>query len=256
MGPATKLKKLALRGIMFALPMIIGKAARKHDAVRRHLVSRDCVVQVRLRDGGLARHYAFKGGKVDAIWGVAAQPDVDMVFASVDTALAMMNPNPDHAIIIDALKTFKASAGGRDDCIVWFGELMHLVGTSAWRYGKPLKDGSVRYTNLTNGGPIHVDVRDGRIVRTMPIELDESDAPSWTIQARGRSFTPRRTATVSPHALALKSMVYSPKRVLFPMKRADFDPAGERNSRSAASRSTCASAGTRRSTSSPARSGA
>jgi molybdopterin guanine dinucleotide-containing S/N-oxide reductase-like protein len=229
MGPATKLKKLALRGIMFALPMIIGKAAKKHSAVRQHLSSRDCVVQVRLRDGSLARHYVFKGGRIDAIWGVAPQPDVDMVFASVDTALAMMNPNPDHAVIIDALKTFKASAGGRDECIVWFGELMHLVGTSAWRYGKPLKDGSVRYTNLTNGGPIHVDVHGGRIVRTMPIELDETDAPSWTIHARGRAFTPRRTATVSPHALALKSMVYSPKRVLFPMKRADFDPAGERN---------------------------
>src|SRR5205814_2332369 len=32
-----------------------------------------------------------------------------------------------------------------------------------------------------------------------------------------------------PHALALKSMVYSPKRVLYPMKRVDFDVNGERN---------------------------
>ena len=106
---------------------------------------------------------------------------------------------------------------------------MHLVGSAGWKYGMPLKDGTVRYTNLTNGGPIHVYVRDGKIVRTTPIELDDSDAPSWTIRARGRSFTPRRTATVSPHALGLKSMVYSPKRLLYPMKRVDFDPKGERN---------------------------
>jgi len=72
-------------------------------------------------------------------------------------------------------------------------------------------------------------VRDGRIIRTMPIEFDAADPPSWTIRARGRTFSPRRTATVSPHALALKSMVYSPKRLLYPLKRVDFDPAGERN---------------------------
>ncbi|RYF68005.1 MAG: pyrogallol hydroxytransferase large subunit, partial [Comamonadaceae bacterium] len=46
---------------------------------------------------------------------------------------------------------------------------------------------------------------------------------------RGRRFTPRRVATVAPHALALKSAVYSDKRILHPMKRVDFDPNGERN---------------------------
>ncbi len=43
------------------------------------------------------------------------------------------------------------------------------------------------------------------------------------------SFTPWRRATVNPHAMTLKSMVYSDKRLLYPMKRVDFDPNGERN---------------------------
>lgn len=42
-----------------------------------------------------------------------------------------------------------------------------------------------RLTNLTTGGPVHVDVQDGRIVRIIPLELDDSDGPSWTIRARG-----------------------------------------------------------------------
>src|SRR6202790_1935782 len=46
---------------------------------------------------------------------------------------------------------------------------------------------------------------------------------------RGRRFSPARRATVSPHALSLKSLVYSEKRLLYPMKRVDFDPNGERN---------------------------
>ncbi|HEX6705815.1 MAG TPA: molybdopterin-dependent oxidoreductase [Albitalea sp.] len=223
------MKGIALRGVMLALPLIIGKAARKNRAVRDKLKSRDAVVQIRLRDGSIARHYVFKAGRITAVPGTTPRPDVDMAFASVDTALAMMRPDPDHAVIIDALKNFKASAGGQDAAVVWFGQLMHLVGSAGTTFGTPLRDGCIRYTNLTNGGPIHVDVRDGRIVRTLPIELDASDAPSWTIRARGRSFTPRRTATVSPHALALKSMVYSPKRALYPMKRVDFDVSGERN---------------------------
>ncbi len=49
------------------------------------------------------------------------------------------------------------------------------------------------------------------------------------IEARGRTFTPPRRTTLSPHAQAQRSMVYSPKRILHPLKRVDFDPDGERN---------------------------
>ncbi len=86
-----------------------------------------------------------------------------------------------------------------------------------------------RLTNLTTGGPVHVDVRDGKILRIFPLELDDSDGPSWTIQARGRAFTPPRKTTLSPWTVAHKSTIYSPKRILTPLKRVDFDPNGERN---------------------------
>ena len=86
-----------------------------------------------------------------------------------------------------------------------------------------------RLTNLTTGGPVHVDVRDGRIVRMVPLELDESDGPSWTIAARGREFTPPRRTTLSPFTVAHRSTIYSSRRILTPLKRVDFDPHGERN---------------------------
>lgn len=218
-----------LRAILLALPMVVQRAAKRHASVREKLRAGDFVVQLRMRNGSLCRHYAFRHGRVSGTSGAHPCPDAEMVFVSLDTALAMVSPNPDYAAIIDALKNFKVTAGGADRCIVWFGQLMHLIGTAGWKYGQPQQDGSVRYTNLTNGGPLHVHVRDGRILRTTPIEFDDRDAPSWTIRARGRTFSPRRVATVSPHALALKSMVYSSKRLLHPMKRVDFDPKGERN---------------------------
>ncbi len=78
-------------------------------------------------------------------------------------------------------------------------------------------------------GPVFVYVRDGRILRITPIEFDDDDAEPWTIEARGRSFTPPRKTTVNSHTLAWKSLIYSPDRLLYPMKRVDFDPDGERN---------------------------
>ena len=45
------------------------------------------------------------------------------------------------------------------------------------------------FTNCTVGGPILVHVRDGKIVRIRPLVYDETDAPSWTIEARGKQFT-------------------------------------------------------------------
>ena len=86
-----------------------------------------------------------------------------------------------------------------------------------------------RLTNGTTGGPVFVYVQDGRIVRITPMDLDDTDAPSWTIEARGRRFTPPRKTTITPYSLSWRSMVYSPKRNLYPMKRVDFDPTGNRN---------------------------
>ncbi len=36
-----------------------------------------------------------------------------------------------------------------------------------------MPDGTTRYTTCTNGGPLFVFVKDGRIVRITPIDFDE-----------------------------------------------------------------------------------
>jgi trimethylamine-N-oxide reductase (cytochrome c) len=96
-------------------------------------------------------------------------------------------------------------------------------------YGIDLGNGVTRYTNNSNGGPVFVYVKNGKIIRITPIEFDDDDAPTWTIEARGKKFTPPRKTTLAPYTLASKSTIYSPDRLLYPMKRVDFDPKGERN---------------------------
>ncbi len=85
------------------------------------------------------------------------------------------------------------------------------------------------YTNCTVGGPILVHVKDNRIIRIRPLVLDETDAPSWIIKARGKNFSPPRKTTIAPFTAAEKMHVYSDSRIKYPMKRIDYNPGGERH---------------------------
>ena len=100
---------------------------------------------------------------------------------------------------------------------------------AGWRYGVDAGNGETRYVNMANGGPLFVYVKDGKIVRMTPIDFDDRDPQPWTIKAKGKEFTPPRRTSLAPHGQTVKSTIYSPDRILYPMKRVDFDPNGERN---------------------------
>ncbi len=85
------------------------------------------------------------------------------------------------------------------------------------------------FTNLTNGGPVQVYVRDDKIIRVRPLVLNDSDPASWTISAGGKRFSPLRKACVAPFTLVEKARIYSDARLKYPLIREDFDPAGKRN---------------------------
>ena len=77
------------------------------------------------------------------------------------------------------------------------------------------------------------DVKDGKLVRLRPLHLDWKYDPkqfnTWKMEARGKSFEPRLKSLIPPFSLAYKKRVYSSNRVLYPLKRVDFDPNGERH---------------------------
>ncbi len=84
------------------------------------------------------------------------------------------------------------------------------------------------FTQCTVGGPVRVYVEDGVIKRMRPIIFDEDDAPSWTIEARGRKFTPPRKTTLQSYEVPERTRVYT-NRIKYPLKRKNFDPNGERH---------------------------
>jgi anaerobic selenocysteine-containing dehydrogenase len=93
-----------------------------------------------------------------------------------------------------------------------------------------MPDGVMRTCNMTNGGPVFVDVKDGRIVRMTPIDFDDKDPRALDHRgARARTFTPPRRTTLAPHGQNAKIHRLFARPLLYPMKRVDFDPNGERN---------------------------
>jgi len=85
----------------------------------------------------------------------------------------------------------------------------------------------------TGGNASVVDVRKGKIARIRPLHYDWKYKPEefykWKIEARGKVFQPCMKTLLPPHSLGYKKRVYSPNRILYPLKRVDWDPKGERH---------------------------
>jgi len=211
------------------LDFLLKRTARKYPEFAARLREHDLVAQIALRDGSQGRYFTLRSGRVTSAAGVYPSPDISMVFDTAAVAVRLMKPKRDYLEFINALKNFQMALIGPDELTVWFSQTLQMMLTMGTEYGTDMGDGVRRFTSNTNGGPVFVYVKDDTILRITPIEFDDTDAQPWTITAHGRDFTPPRKTTINSHTLAWKSMVYSPDRILYPMKRVDFDPHGERN---------------------------
>ena len=215
--------------ILFGLEKMIRFTAMRHPSFKNRLKEKDFTAQIKIRDNSQGRSFTFKDGRVASKSGIHSGPDICMTFRSADLAVKLLMPPRDQLSMINAMKNFQLGLEGPDELTMWFMETLSLMLSAGTEYGTNVGNGVKRYTSNTNGGPVFVYVKDDKIIRITPMQFDERDAQPWTIEARGRKFTPPRKTTVSPYTFAWKSMVYSPDRLLYPMKRVDFDPNGERN---------------------------
>ncbi|MDP7626067.1 MAG: molybdopterin-dependent oxidoreductase, partial [Rhodospirillales bacterium] len=195
----------------------------------KRIAEKDFTAQIKIESTGMGRMIIFSDGQLRSRSGTTDNADVSLEFSDCFIAARLLTPPINYQRQIDAQKNFQLKLLGPDELTYHFTQIMIAMRRIGWEYGTKLENDVIRYTTNTNGGPLFVHVKDEKIIRVTPIDLDSSDAPSWTIKARGKSFTPPRKATVSPHALAWKSLVYSPDRIMTPLKRVDFDVNGDRN---------------------------
>jgi anaerobic selenocysteine-containing dehydrogenase len=93
---------------------------------------------------------------------------------------------------------------------------------------------------MDSGAPTLVDVTDGKITRIRPFDYGAGDAnfAPWKMEARGKTFAPPLRAPLGPLGTAYKKRVYSKNRVLYPLKRVDWDPNGAPGSKGPGGRNT------------------
>ena len=224
-----KLSNQAFSIILFGLKQMLRRAARKYPSFKNRLKEKNFTAQIKVMDNSEGRYFTFSDGNIISKRGIHPSPEVSMNFSSAGLAFKLLMPPRNYLSLISAMKSFHLLLEGDDELAYWFLETISLMQSAGIEYGTDVGSGVKRYTSNTNGGPLFVYVKDGKIIRITPIEFDESDAQPWIIEARGKRFIPPRKTTVSPYTFAWKSMVYSPDRLLYPLKRVDFDPNGERN---------------------------
>jgi len=215
--------------ILFGAAQLLKAAVRRHPAFKARVKEHNLVAQIMTRDEEIGRWYEFNNGKVTSRAGLHNKPDIKLMFKNAEVGTSLLMPPINWLDQINAQKDFVLTVDGPEALTNWFAQTLMMAQSAGLKYGTRLADGTMRYCNMTNGGPVFVHVKDGKIVRLTPIELTEEDGASWTIAARGVKLTPPRKTTLAPHGQNAKSIVYSPDRLLYPMKRVDFDPAAERN---------------------------
>ncbi len=200
--------------ILWSFAQLMKLQARRHENFRRRLHERNLVAQIKARDEEVGRWFEVRDGKVRSGAGFHNAPDITLAFKDAALGASLLTPPINWLDQINAQKDFKLTVDGPEDLTNWWAQIMMATLTAGWRFGTPLADGTMRYCNMTNGGPVFVHVKGGKIVRMTPIDFDYSDPQPWTIRARGLALTPPRKTTLAPHGQNAKSIVYSPDRLV------------------------------------------
>ena len=148
------------------------------------------------KDQSIGRWLTFNNGSIISSSGFHQKPEVVLSFKNANVAVELLMPLVMAFLLkksinqldqINALKDFNLTLDGPDELTLWFTQTLMKTQTNGLKFGIDVGDGVVRYTNMTNGGPVFLYVKNDKIIRITPIEFDHNDPETWSISARGKS---------------------------------------------------------------------
>src|SRR5262245_4763131 len=157
--------------ILWGLAQLLKWTAWRYPEFRARLKQRNLVAVIKARDEEIGRWYAIRDGKVTSGAGLRADADVTPAFKTAAIAADLLMPPINWLDQINAQKDFKLTVEGPEDLTNWFAQTIMMSQSVGLRIGTRLADGTMRYCNMTNGGPVFVYVKDGKIVRMTPIDF-------------------------------------------------------------------------------------
>ncbi|HLN49501.1 MAG TPA: hypothetical protein VK251_08310, partial [Steroidobacteraceae bacterium] len=130
--------------------------ARRHPAFAARLKQRNLVAQITARDEGIGRWILIRDGKISSARGMHAKPDVTLSFKNATIGAAMLTPPINWLDQVNAQKDFILAIDGPEDLSNWLAQTLMMMQTAGWKFGLRLSDGTMRYCNMANGGPLFV----------------------------------------------------------------------------------------------------
>ena len=139
--------------ILWGLAQLLRFAAWRHPAFRARLKERNLVAQLKARDEETGRWFEIRDGRITSGAGQHAKPDITLAFKSAAHGAALLTPPINWLNQINAIKDFILSVDGPEDLTNWWAQTLMMSQTVGWKFGLRLPDGTMRYCNMTNGGP-------------------------------------------------------------------------------------------------------
>src|SRR5258706_15915306 len=139
--------------ILWGLAQLLRWTARRHPAFLARLKERNLVAQFKARDEETGRWYKIQDGEITSRAGLHPNPDVTIAFKNAALGAALLMPPINWLDQVNAQKDFKLTIDGPEDLSCWFAQTVMLSQTVGSKIGTEMPDGSMRYCNMTNGGP-------------------------------------------------------------------------------------------------------
>src|SRR4029079_10702551 len=130
--------------------------AGRHAAFRDRIKERNFVAQIMTRDEGMGRWFEFQDGRIRSGRGLHAKPDCKLMFKNAAVGAELLAPPINWLKQINAQKDFVLGVEGPEDLTNWFAQTIMMSQSAGLKYGTRMDDGTMRYCNMTNGGPVHI----------------------------------------------------------------------------------------------------
>jgi trimethylamine-N-oxide reductase (cytochrome c) len=96
----------------------------------------------------------------------------------------------------------------------------------------PILNGTNIYMGMERGGAACAEVKNGKVIRIRPLHYDahytKAQMNYWTYTFAGNTTTaPTKSLFQTGTDVSYKKRIYSPNRILYPLKRVDWEPGGD-----------------------------
>ena len=152
---------LKLSIILLGLSWMLKFQAWRHPAYRARLKEKNLTAQFIARDEEIGRWFRFQDGRITSGTGVRKDADVTVAFKNAVLGANLLTPPINWLDQINAQKEFQLTVAGDDALVNWFAQTVMMGQSAGLKFGTPMSDGTVRYCNMANGGPLFVYVKDG-----------------------------------------------------------------------------------------------